>query len=190
MNASKPPEPPHRPGHLCQNAYYLGTICDFIITLYRIFANKELLVPFPWETIFRRKSFSIPPIFKLKTVFPRKWEFRGDREFQIKCGFCTTRAVIKEIAARREIRHLGLYQRISGLCARESLRIRRLLHCCGLLLAVAEDEANNEVEEVDILAEKPRLQPPGASQIQGFDGFYMRYLKGLGVKFLRNFCKH
>ena len=111
-------------------------------------------------------------------------------KFRRKCAFCTTGAVTKEIAARREIHHLGLYQSISGLCARESLRIRRLLHCCGVLLALAEDEANNEVEEVGILTGKPRLQPPGASQIQAFDDFHMRYLKGLGVKFLRNFCKH
>ena len=44
----------------------------------------------------------------------------------------TTRAVTKEMAARREIRYLGLHQRVSGLCVREriSMRIRRSLLCC------------------------------------------------------------
>ena len=42
-----------------------------------------------------------------------------------------TRAVMKEMAARREIRYLGLHQRVvSGLCARERMRIHRLLLCC------------------------------------------------------------
>ena len=39
----------------------------------------------------------------------------------------TTSAMTKEMAARREIRYLGLHQRVSGLCARERMRIRRLL---------------------------------------------------------------
>ena len=42
----------------------------------------------------------------------------------------TTRAVTKEMAARREIRYLGLHQRVSGLRARERMRIHRLLLCC------------------------------------------------------------
>ena len=42
----------------------------------------------------------------------------------------TTRAVTKEMAARGEIRYLGLHQHVRGLCAREHMRIRRLLLCC------------------------------------------------------------
>ena len=43
----------------------------------------------------------------------------------------TTRAVTKEMAARRKIRYLGLHQHVSGLCTRERMRIiRRLLLCC------------------------------------------------------------
>ena len=42
----------------------------------------------------------------------------------------TTRAVAKEMATRQEIRYLGLHQLVSGLCARERMRIRRLLLCC------------------------------------------------------------
>ena len=35
------------------------------------------------------------------------------------------------MAARGEIRYLGLHQRVSGLCARERImRIRHLLLCC------------------------------------------------------------
>ena len=63
----------------------------------------------------------------------------------------TTRAVTKEMAARREIRYLGLHQRVSGICARERMRIRRLLLCCGVFLAVFEDEADDELEAVAIL---------------------------------------
>ena len=63
----------------------------------------------------------------------------------------TTRAVTKEMAARREILYLGPHQRVNGLCARERMRIRRLLLCCGVLLAVSEDEADDELEEVAIL---------------------------------------
>ena len=44
----------------------------------------------------------------------------------------TTRAVTKEMAARREIRYLGLHQRVSGFCARERMRIRRLLLPCPI----------------------------------------------------------
>ena len=57
----------------------------------------------------------------------------------------------KEMAARRQIRYLGLHQRVSGLCARERMRIRRLLLCCGVLLAVSKNEADYELEEVAIL---------------------------------------
>ena len=68
----------------------------------------------------------------------RKWyTFMGIRKFVEIClmyteGFdqvdgSTTRAATKEISARREICHLGLHQRVSGLCARERMRIRRLL---------------------------------------------------------------
>ena len=60
---------------------------------------------------------------------------------QVPVDGSTMRAVTKEMAARREIRYLGLHQRVSGLCARERMRIRRLLLCCvqnlsdaGLLL--------------------------------------------------------
>ena len=62
-----------------------------------------------------------------------------------------TRAVTKEAAAPREVRYLGLHQRVSALCAREHMRIRRLLLCCGVLLAVSEDEAYDELEKVAIL---------------------------------------
>ena len=63
----------------------------------------------------------------------------------------TMRAVTKEMAARREIRYLGLHQRVSVLCDRERMRICYLLLCCGVSLAVSEDEANFELEEVAIL---------------------------------------
>ena len=42
----------------------------------------------------------------------------------------TTRAVTKEMAARGEVRYLGLHQHVSSLRARERMRIRRLLLCC------------------------------------------------------------
>ena len=42
----------------------------------------------------------------------------------------TTRAVTKEMAARGEMRYLGLHQHVSSLRARERMRIRRLLLCC------------------------------------------------------------
>ena len=59
--------------------------------------------------------------------------------------------MIKEGVAQRDIRYLDLYQRASGLCAEERLRIRGLLPCSGVLLAVADDEANYELEKVAIL---------------------------------------
>ena len=86
----------------------------------------------------------------------------------------TTRAVTKEMAARRKIRYLGLHQRVSGLCARECMRIRRLLLCCGVLLAVSEDGADDELEEVAILVlamvcsmrEVVRLERPRLSRVR------------------------
>ena len=42
----------------------------------------------------------------------------------------TTRAVTKEMAARGEVRYLGLHQHVSSLRARERMRIRRLPLCC------------------------------------------------------------
>ena len=86
----------------------------------------------------------------------------------------TTRAVTKEMAVRREIRYLGLHQRISGLSARERMRIRRLLLYCGILLAVSEDEADDELEEVAILVlamvcsmrEDMRLNRPPLSRVR------------------------
>ena len=65
------------------------------------------------------------------------------------------------MAARREIRYLGLHQRVSGLCARERLRIRRLLIFCGVLLAVSDDEADDGLEEVAILTGKTPPTTPG-----------------------------
>ena len=65
------------------------------------------------------------------------------------------------MAARREIHYLDLYQHVSGVCARELLRIRGLLLCCDVLLAVSEDVADDELEEVAILTGKPR--PPGST---------------------------
>ena len=73
----------------------------------------------------------------------------------------STRAVAKEMSARRETRYLGLHQRISCLSARDRLQIRRLLLCCGVLLAVSEHEADDELEAVAILRGKPRPQPRG-----------------------------
>ena len=64
----------------------------------------------------------------------------------------TTRAVSKEMADRREIRYLRVYQRVSGLCTRERMSIlRHLLLSCGVLLAVSVDEADDELKEVAIL---------------------------------------
>ena len=63
----------------------------------------------------------------------------------------TTRAVSKEMADRREIRYLRVYQRVSGLCTRKRMSIRHLLLCCGALLAVSEDDAHDELKEVVIL---------------------------------------
>ena len=62
----------------------------------------------------------------------------------------------KEMAARREIRYIGLRQRVSCLCARDRLQIRRLLLCCDVLLAVSEHEADDELEAVAIRRGKPR----------------------------------
>ena len=43
----------------------------------------------------------------------------------------TSRAVTKDMAARREIRYLGVHQRVSSLCTRERrMRIRHLLLSC------------------------------------------------------------
>ena len=42
----------------------------------------------------------------------------------------TTRAMTKEMAARGEIRYLGLHEHVSSFRAREPMRIRRLLLCC------------------------------------------------------------
>ena len=66
----------------------------------------------------------------------------GIRKFRGKCAKCTTRAVAKEMAARREIRYLGLHERVSCLCVRNRLQIHRLLLLCyyGVLLAVSEHE--------------------------------------------------
>ena len=68
------------------------------------------------------------------------------------------RAKAKEMAARREIPYLGRHQRVSCLCARDRLEIRRLLHYCGVLLVVSEHEADDELEAVAILRENPRPQ--------------------------------
>ena len=62
------------------------------------------------------------------------------------------------MADRGEIRYLELHKRVRGLCARERLRIRRSLLCCGVLLAVSEDKADDELERVGIPTEKTRPQ--------------------------------
>ena len=55
------------------------------------------------------------------------------------------------------------------------MRIRRLLLCCGVLLAVSEDEADDELEEVVILVltmivcsmrEEVRLERPPISRVR------------------------
>ena len=68
------------------------------------------------------------------------------------------------MAARQEIRYFGLHQHVSGLCARERLRIRRLLLCYGVLLVISEDEADDELKKVAILTETLGPIAPGVQQ--------------------------
>ena len=72
---------------------------------------------------------------------------------------------------QRESRYLSLHQLLSGFCARERLRILRLLLCCGVMLAFSEDEANVALEEVAILTEQNAhsLGPHNPGQLQAFD---------------------
>ena len=70
-----------------------------------------------------------------------------------------TRAVAKETDIQQDIRYLGLHQPVSGLCARERLRIRRLVLCCGVLLAFSGDEADGEMARGGHSDGKPRPQP-------------------------------
>ena len=86
----------------------------------------------------------------------------------------TGRAVTKEMAARREFPYLGLHQRVIDVCTRERMRIRRLLLCCGVLVVVSEDKADDELEEVAILVlamicsmrEEVRLKCPLLSRMR------------------------
>ena len=84
------------------------------------------------------------------------------------------------MAARREVHYLGLHQRVSCLCARDRLQIRRLLLCCGVLLAVSEHEADDKLEAVASLREKSRPQPtPGPTTPRRSAVFLRRYTAGL-----------
>ena len=87
----------------------------------------------------------------------------------------------KEMAARREVHYyLGLHQRVSCLCARDRSQIRRLLLCCGVLLAVSEHEADDGLEAVASLREKLRPQPtPGLTTPRSSAVFFRRYTAGL-----------
>ena len=58
-----------------------------------------------------------------------------------------------------EIRYLGLHQRISCFWAQDCLQIRRLLLCCGVLLAVSEHGADDELEAVAIRKMLQRNRP-------------------------------
>ena len=93
-------------------------------------------------------------------------------------------AKYKEMAARREIRNLGLHQHVSYICARDRLQINpcdRLLLCCGVLLfiAVSEHEADDKLDAVAIQRKKPRPQPPGPTTPRRSTVFCRRYTEGL-----------
>ena len=89
---------------------------------------------------------------------------RGDQEISrkmfLKCNEGCGEG--RRMAARREIRYIGLNQRVSCLCAWDRLQICHLQLCCDVLLAVPEHEKYDELEAVANPREKTRPQPRGS----------------------------